>query len=249
MTPRGKTLLILSLVLGLASTVLGQEKPGATSKPAVTATPPVADAEVRQEAPKGKKKKAKKAKKAPAAQSAKPGSKTGPVRVTGGRDPYSIYSTGLFQEVYIDDNLNLFKTRQYGGIVPALEEKRGNTISTPAQGGEPLMIHRIGFEQRELFSRLFVLGNGLLSPWIYDNFAQAQGNPEVSYQIVVELPGAKIPKYNDRRPLVTRAFNSPIDSIEGQPFKGGVRVIITLKREARYLPVQVGRLLYIDVER
>lgn len=248
MTPRGKTLLILALILGLASPALAQETPGAAPKPAVTATPSTGESAVKQEAPKKKKKK-KKIKKAEAEQPAKTGSKTGPVRVTGSRDPYSVYSTGLFQEVYIDDNLNLYKTRQYGGIVPALEEKKGTNMAAPAEAGEKLMIHRIGFEQRELFSRLFVLGNGLLSPWIYDNFAQAQGNPEVSYQIIVELPGAKIPKYNDRRPLITRAFNSPIDSIEGQPFKGGVRVIITLKREARYLPVQVGRLLYIDVER
>ncbi len=248
MTPRGKTLLILALILGFTGAALAQETPGAPAKAAVSATPGPGEAGVTQDAAKKKKKK-KKVKKADSGEkAAKTGSKTGPVRVTG-RDPYSIYTTGLFQEVYIDDNLNLYRTRQYGGIVPAIEEKRGTNMSAPAEAGEKLMIHRIGFEQRELFSRLFVLGNGLLSPWIYDNFAQAQGNPEVSYQITVELPGAKIPKYNDRRPLVTRAFNSPIDSIEGQPFKGGVRVIITLKREARYLPVQVGRLLYIDVER
>ncbi|GEM_PF-6853610 len=167
------------------------------------------------------------------------------------RDSYSIYSTGLFQEVYIDDNLNLYKTRQYGGIVPSLEEKRGSDLTVPVgEPGDKLTISRIGFEQRELFSRMFVLGTGAMSPWIYDNFAQAQGNPEIDYQIIVEIPTARIPKYNDRRPLVTSAFNSPVASIEGRPMKGGgVKVVLTLKKEARYLPVQVGRLLFIDVER
>lgn len=252
MTSRCKTLLILALVLGVADPVMGQDAPAAAPKPETAAPQKEASSPAPAEKPKkAKKKKAKKSaeKKEKAVEAPKSGEPAQPMRVSG-KDPYSVYSTGLFQEVYIDDNLNLYKTRQYGGIVPALEEKKGTNMAVPtAQPGDKLLIDRIGFEQRELFSRLFVLGNGSLSPWIYDNFAQAQGNPDVAYQIFVELPGAQIPKYNDRRPLITRAFNTPVASIEGQPIKGGVRVVVTLKKEARYLPVQVGRLLYIDVER
>lgn len=169
------------------------------------------------------------------------------VRISS-NDPYSVYSTGLFQEVYIDESFQLYATRKYGGVVPGKNEAEFANVQ-PTDGEGKLLIHRIGFEQRELFSRLFVLASSSISPWVYDNFAEANANPEINYQIYIEIPGAKIPKHNDRRPLITTSFNTPVASIEGRHMEGGVRVVITLKREARYLPVQVGRLLYIDVER
>jgi hypothetical protein len=170
------------------------------------------------------------------------------VQTTNG-DPYNIYGTGMFQEVYIDEDFNLFKIRTYQGLVPG---------RTPEEGEEPILdentsgstkIKRIGFEQRELFSRIFILADRAISPWVYDNFVQAAADPSIPFQIYVELAKSKIPKVNDKRPLVTRNFNTPVMSVEGTENKDGVRVIITLKREARYLPVQVGKVLYLDVER
>ena len=164
-------------------------------------------------------------------------------------DPYNVYSSGLFQEVYIDEDFKLYKVRIYQGTVPGRDaEENVEQPLAESPRGKP-KIDRLGFEQRELFSRVFVLADRPMSPWVYDNFVQAQADPHIPYQVFVELAGARIPTTNDKRPLVTRAFNTPISTIVGTETKDGVRVVLTLKREARYLPVQVGNVIYIDVER
>ncbi len=163
-------------------------------------------------------------------------------------DPYNVYSTGAFQEVYIDEEFKLFKVRTYQGAVPGREE--GNPQGAPVDPPKgKIVIDRIGFEQRELFSRIFVLADRPVSPWVYDNFVQAQSDPAIPPQIFVEIAKASVPKTNDRRPLVTRNFNTPVMQIETIQVKDLVRIVITLKRESRYLPVQVGKTVYVDVER
>lgn len=165
-------------------------------------------------------------------------------------DPYNVYAPGHFEEVFIDEDFKIYKIRNYQGMVPGREEE-GFVPDEPAAEAPKgkTRIERIGFEQRELFSRIFVVADRIISPWVYDNFVQAQADPSIPFQVYVELSKAKIPKTNDRRPLVTRNFNTPVMSIHGEETDEAVRVIINLKREARYLPVQVGKILYIDVER
>lgn len=163
-------------------------------------------------------------------------------------DPYNVYSTGAFQEVYIDEDFKLFKIRTYQGAVPGRDEE--NPLGAPVEPPKgKIVIDRVGFEQRELFSRIFVLADRPVTPWVYDNFVQAQSDPAIPPQIYVEVAKASVPKTNDRRPLVTRSFNTPVMQIETTQVKDLIRIVITLKREARYLPVQVGKTIYIDVER
>lgn len=165
-------------------------------------------------------------------------------------DPYNVYSTGLFQEVYIDEDFKLYKIRTYQGIVPDRDKlDEDGAAKVAVRRGKKTRVLRIGFEQRELFSRVFVLADRAISPWIYDNFVQAHSDPSIPFQIFVELTNANVPKSNDRRPLITRSFNTPVSKVESVAIKGGVRVVLTLKRESRYLPVQVGKILYVDVER
>jgi hypothetical protein len=164
-------------------------------------------------------------------------------------DPYNVYGTGLFQEVYIDEDFNLYKIRSYSGIVPGRETENEVALEEPEAVGGSTTVERVGFEQRELFSRVFILADRAISPWVYDNFVQAQADPTIPHQVYVELARAKMATFNDMRPLVTRNFNTPIMQIEAHETKDGVRVVLTLKREARYLPVQIGKVLYVDVER
>jgi hypothetical protein len=164
-------------------------------------------------------------------------------------DPYNVYGTGLFQEVYIDEDFNLYKVRTYSGVVPGRETENEVALEEPEAQGGKTVVERVGFEQRELFSRVFILADRAISPWVYDNFVQAQADPSIPYQVYVELARAKMATFNDMRPLVTRNFNTPIMQIEAHETKDGVRVVLTLKREARYLPVQIGKVLYVDVER
>ena len=165
-------------------------------------------------------------------------------------DPYSVYSKGQIEETYIDEDYRLYDLRPYQGLVPGHPE-RGEPEDgvVPSGTGDDIVIQRIGLEQKELFSRVFAAVDVAVTPWVYDNYATADANPGTPYRIVLEVAGGKIPKRNDRRRLDARAFNSPILEIQGVPFKGGARVIITLKRKARYLPAQSGRTLYVDIER
>lgn len=164
-------------------------------------------------------------------------------------DPYNVYGTGLFQEVYIDEDFSLYKVRTYQGLVPGRNAENEVALDEPEAEGGKTIVERVGFEQRELFSRVFILADRAISPWVYDNFVQAQADPSIPHQVYVELARAKMATFNDMRPLVTRNFNTPIMQIEAVETKDGVRVILTLKREARYLPVQIGKVLYVDVER
>jgi hypothetical protein len=170
------------------------------------------------------------------------------VEPTQSGDPYNVYSSGAFQEVYIDEDFKLFKVRTYQGAVPGRDEENPQGAPVDPPKGK-IVIDRIGFEQRELFSRIFVLADRPVSPWVYDNFVQAQSDPAIPPQIYVEVAKASIPRTNDRRPLVTKNFNTPVMQVEANQVKDLVRIVITLKREARYLPVQVGKTIYVDVER
>ena len=165
-------------------------------------------------------------------------------------DPYSVYSKGQLQETYIDEDYKLYEVRPYKGVVPGHPERGepldGELLPTSA---EKITVERVGLEQKELFSRVFAVADAVVTPWVYDNFATADANPGTPYRIVMEVAGGKIPKRTDRLPLDARAFNTPILTIQGVHFKGGARVIITLKRKARYLPAQPGRTLYVDIER
>ena len=165
-------------------------------------------------------------------------------------DPYSVYSQGQIQETYIDEDYKLYDVRPYQGVVPGHPE-RGEPVDGDIipSGSDRVTVERVGLEQKELFSRVFAVANAVVTPWVYDNFATADANPGTPYRIVLEVAGGKIPKRTDRLPLDARAFNTPILTIQGVHFKGGARVIITLKRKARYLPAQSGRTLYVDIER
>ncbi|MBM4370048.1 MAG: hypothetical protein FJ098_00240 [Deltaproteobacteria bacterium] len=163
-------------------------------------------------------------------------------------DPFSVYSRGQLQEIFIDEEFRLYDVRRYQGLVPGHPDRPEGT-----SGGdgtlERVVVERIGLEQMEIFSRVFAVVDAGVTPWVYDNFATADANPGTPYQIVMEIAGGRIPKRNDRRPLDVRAFATPILEIRGTEFKGGVRVVVTLKRKARYLPAQSGNTLYVDVER
>ena len=165
-------------------------------------------------------------------------------------DPYSVYSRGQVQETYIDEDYKLYEVRPYKGVVPGHPE-RGEPVDgeVALANTDKVTIERVGLEQKEMFSRVFAVTDGLVTPWIYDNFATADANPGTPYRIIMEVAGGKIPTRNDRRPLDARAFNTPILTIQGVPSEGGAQVIITLKRKARYLPAQSGRTLYVDIER
>jgi hypothetical protein len=159
------------------------------------------------------------------------------------QDPYSIYQGGI-QEVVIDEAGNIYKQRVYQGMVPG---RKDVLPQAPSKG--KIVVTRIGFEQMELFSRVFVATSVPVTPWIYDNFIDAETRPGAAYKIMVEIPGADIPNKNDRHPLLTSAFNTPVMQVDNQVSKDSVKIIITLKRKAGYLPVQGDGVVYIDIER
>jgi hypothetical protein len=164
-----------------------------------------------------------------------------------GGDPYNVYNKGLFKEVYIDQDYKLFEVRKYQGVVPGRDKEE--LTGEPSSKRQKITIRSPGMEQQELFTRIFLVADGFATPWVYDNFAEVDANPGTPYQIIMELAGAKVPRRVDRLPIITRAFNTPVMQFQVVYFDSGAKLIITLKRKARYLPGQDGNVLYVDVER
>lgn len=169
-----------------------------------------------------------------------------PLKVQGGEDPYSIYGGGQLQEVFIDEKGRIYDNRPYQGVIPGKSE--GVAAPLPPKE-DKVQIKRIGFEQLEFFSRVFVAFSREVTPWVSDNFVDVEANPALQYKIFVDIDGADIPLAADRLPLDTRAFNTPIFQVESQINKKGVRLVIALKRKAGYLPVRGDGVFYVDVER
>ena len=67
-------------------------------------------------------------------------------------------------------------------------------------------------------------------------------------ELILELPGARIARANDRRPLDTAFFASPVTLISPRVVAGGVRIEITLRGPSRYTAAQEPRLLTLDFE-
>lgn len=173
------------------------------------------------------------------------GGEVGPVT----DDPESVYSHGIFKEVYIDQDYKLYETRKYQGVVPGLKQKEGGGEESPARKNRKIEVTSLGMEQLELFTRIFLVVDSASTPWVYDNFAETDANPGAPYQIIMELAGAVVPRRTDRLPIITSAFNTPVAKFQAVPAERGVKLIITLKRKARYLPGQDDSVLFVDVER
>ena len=159
-------------------------------------------------------------------------------------DEKPIFIEGTAGNQSVDDEGKISEERQYGGIVPT----RRDRFEAGPKAGVPTSktpnITWVGFQQRTLFSRVFLQTDQETTFRVY--------KPD-PLRIFIEMDGAVLQTRNDQRELVTAVFDSAVDHIASRQiatksFKG-TRIILTLDRPAGYLYKQEGDYVFIDIER
>jgi hypothetical protein len=162
----------------------------------------------------------------------------------GKLDEKPIFMEGSIGNQAVDDDGKIYDERQYGGIVPDRRDRfeAGPKAGVPT-GGVP-NITWVGFQQRTLFSRVFLQTDLPTTYRVY--------KPDPMH-IYIELDTAKLQLRNDQRELVTVVFDSAVDRIQSKEIRSksfkGTRIIVTLDRPAGYLYKQEGDYVFIDIER
>lgn len=147
-------------------------------------------------------------------------------------------------EVVVDESGEIYERRHYGGIIPEVRDRFVAGLKAGRPGGKAPAITWVGFQQRSLFSRVFIQTDRVTAYTIH--------KPDPLH-IQVDFPEAGVPVDNDKRRLDTSRFDSPVQGVEARVIrnKGGriARVIITLDSPSGYLYKQEGNYVFIDIER
>lgn len=140
-------------------------------------------------------------------------------------------------EVYVDEAGKLYRELRYHGIIPSVRDHLGRP---PRKAPKQTKVTWVGFQQKQLFSRVFIQTNRL------SRFTLHKPDPR---HIVVTIDGARIPRQNDRRDVITSEFRSSVEHVRARRHRGDAEVVITLSRSVGYLYKQEGNYVFIDVER
>ena len=140
-------------------------------------------------------------------------------------------------EVYVDEAGKLYRERRYHGIIPNVRDRHGRP---PKKAPKSTKVTWVGFQQKQLFSRVFIQTNRL------SRFTLHKPDPR---HIVVTIDSARIPRQNERRDVITSEFRSSVERIRARRHRGNAEVVITLSRSVGYLYKQEGNYVFIDVER
>lgn len=168
-----------------------------------------------------------------------PGERAEPKRP--GEQKYKYWEEEGVSETVVDEAGAIYKRRYYGGVVPHLRDSLRDVKTSKVHKRGPLEITWIGFQQKALFSRVFVQTDRLPTYTIF--------KPDPLH-IVVEFPTARLRTIQEDRIILTHEFNTKVDQIDAKPVRGhGIHVVITLKEPMGYLYKQEGDYVFIDVER
>jgi len=139
---------------------------------------------------------------------------------------------------FVDDEGKLYHERRYQGIIPSIRDFLGT--KRPSKKTKRTHITWIGFQQKELYSRIFVQTN---RP---SHFTLSKPDP---LTIVISFDNARIPRMNERRNLVTHAFQTRVREIRPRMRGKKSELVIHLSEPAGYLYKQNGPYVFIDIER
>jgi hypothetical protein len=168
-----------------------------------------------------------------------PGERAEPRRP--GEQKYKYWEEEGVSETVVDETGAIYRRRTYGGVIPNVRDSLRDKKTSKVHQRGPLEITWVGFQQKALFSRVFVQTDRLPTYTIF--------KPDPLH-IVVEFPTARLRTVQEDRVILTHEFNTKIDQIDAKPLKGrGIHVVITLKEPMGYLYKQEGDYVFIDVER
>ncbi len=159
-----------------------------------------------------------------------------------GERAYKYWEEEGVTETVVDDAGRIYGERQYSGVVPTLRDSLRDKKTAKVHHRGALQLTWIGFQQKALFSRIFLQADRMPTYSIF--------KPDPLH-IIVELPGARLRTAQEGRAVPTHEFNSKVDHVAARvlPKGAGVQVIITLKEPVGYLYKQDGNYVYVDVER
>lgn len=144
-------------------------------------------------------------------------------------------------EVVIDDAGDIYRRRPYRGVIPHVRDSLLDKKTSKPRRRGLTKITWIGFQQKALFSRIFIQTDRMPTYTIF--------KPDPLH-IVVEFPTARLRSPQEARHVLTHEFNTRVDQIQARRVRGhGVHVVITLKEPTGYLYKQDGEYVFIDVER
>ncbi len=160
----------------------------------------------------------------------------------------ALFGDGDVVEVFVDDSGKIYKELRCHGIIPRIRDSlvperkpgKGKRAARPKAVPKHTAVTWVGFQHKELFSRIFIQTNRL------GRFTMHK--PDARH-IVVTIDGARIPRRNERRDVITREFKTSVDRVTARRRKGDAEIVIALSREAGYLYTQDGSYIFIDVER
>jgi len=168
-----------------------------------------------------------------------PGERSEPTRP--GEQKFKYWEEEGVSETVVDEAGAIYARRHYGGVIPNVRDSLRDKKTSKVHKRGLLEITWIGFQQKALFSRIFVQTDRLPTYTIF--------KPDPLH-IVVEFPTAKLRTIQEDRIILTHEFNTKVDRIDAKPLKGhGIHVVITLKEPMGYLYRQEGDYVFIDVER
>jgi hypothetical protein len=143
-----------------------------------------------------------------------------------------------FQELFVDDDNQLYSNRPYQGIIPRLRDEL-EVLRAPKEGGNVIMW--VGYQHRKLFSRVFVQTSHM------PVFTVQQRTPT---HLVITFDKASFRDSNARREIFTGDFNTRVTRVVPQLVgKDKAEVHVYLRDAGSFLYRQEQNYLYLDVER
>lgn len=168
-----------------------------------------------------------------------PGERPEPTRP--GEQRFKYWEEDGVPEAVVDETGAIYEKRHYGGVIPHLRDSLRDKKTSKVHQRGPLEIDWIGFQQKALFSRVFIQTDRLPTYTIF--------KPDPLH-IVIEFPTARLRTEQEDRVILTHEFNTKVDQIDAKVVKGrGIHVVVTLKEPMGYLYKQEGNYVFIDVER
>ncbi len=155
--------------------------------------------------------------------------------------PMKYWEAEGVDEQVVDPQGEIYRDRPYSGIIPQHRDSLHDKMTGKVRQRGPVELTWVGFQQKALFSRIFVQTDRLPTYTIF--------KPDPLH-IVVELSGVRTRTRQERRPMLTHEFKTQIDNIDVRELKGNeIRIVISLKQPVGYLYKQEGNYIFIDVER
>jgi hypothetical protein len=155
--------------------------------------------------------------------------------------PAEMVRDGQVIEVYVDEKGSIYKELRYHGIIPGIRDELGKPKKkSKAKKKKKPVVSWIGFQSKQFYSRVFIK---------VDPVTRFIMRKVDASRIIIDIDDANIPSRQTRRPIITAAYDTAVESIQARKVRSGAQVEIKLRKPAGYLYKRQGDYIFIDIER